>query len=230
MINSATGFLADRGGDRPARRSHQETARFPRASPANRADPRLLASHTFCVGMLDLASVSTSVRSISNSVRRTPPPVSANLRRKPPLIARRAAHHCAPLHVIRGLMSSRGSTIGYPRVTRSGRPDIGAAVPSTRRLRDGLRHRTAGAAAFLSALATRSCAVRQPQLDRIVCASSARAASISHARRICRGDRDETAPRTSLAVLASISGHSSRRSAISFGMLARSKNSASGSR
>jgi hypothetical protein len=97
MINSATGFLADRGGDRPARRSRQETARFPRASPANRADPRLLPSHTFCVGMLDLASVSTSVRSISNSVRRTHPTVSANLRRKPPLIARRAGHHCAPL-------------------------------------------------------------------------------------------------------------------------------------
>ena len=73
-------------------------------------------------------------------------------------------------------------------------------------------------------------AARQRQLDRIVCASSARAASISHARRICRGDRDETAARTSLAVLASISGHSSRRSAISFGMLARSKSSASGSR
>jgi len=95
----ATGFLADRGGDRPARRSRQETARFPRASPANRADPRLLPSHTFCVGMLDLASVSTSVRSISNSVRRTHPTVSPNLRRKPPLIARRAVHHCAPLHL-----------------------------------------------------------------------------------------------------------------------------------
>src|SRR3954454_5698609 len=101
MINSATGFLADCGGDRPARHSRQETARFPRASPANRAGPRLLPSHTFCVGMLDLASVSTSVRSISNSVRRTPPPVSANLRRKPPLIARRAGHHCAPLHLLR---------------------------------------------------------------------------------------------------------------------------------
>src|SRR4051794_16142632 len=49
--------------------------------------------------MLDLASVSTSVRSISNSVRRTYPTVSANLRRKPPLIARRAVHHCAPLQV-----------------------------------------------------------------------------------------------------------------------------------
>jgi hypothetical protein len=50
-------------------------------------------------------------------------------------------------------------------------------------------------------------AVRQPQLDRIICASSARAASISHARCICRGERDETAARTSLAVLASISGY-----------------------
>src|SRR3954463_16167846 len=63
---------------------------------------RSLPSHTFCVGMLDLASVSTSVRSISNSVRRTHPTVSANLRRKPPLIARRAGHHCAPLHLSAG--------------------------------------------------------------------------------------------------------------------------------
>jgi hypothetical protein len=47
--------------------------------------------------------------------------------------------------------------------------------------------------------------MRQRQLDRIVCASSARAASMSHARRICRGERDETAARTSPAVLASIS-------------------------
>ena len=50
--------------------------------------------------MLDLASVSTSVRSISNSVRRTHPTVSPNLRRKPPLIARRAVHHCAPLQLL----------------------------------------------------------------------------------------------------------------------------------
>ncbi len=71
---------------------------------------------------------------------------------------------------------------------------------------------------------------RGDPFDRIVCASSARAASISHARRICRGERDETAARTSLAVLASISGHSSRRSAISFGTLVRSKNSIVGSR
>ena len=68
-------------------------------APPTAPTPRLLPSHTFCVGMLDLASVSTSVRSISNSVRRTHPTVSANLRRKPPLIARRAVHHCAPLHL-----------------------------------------------------------------------------------------------------------------------------------
>jgi hypothetical protein len=95
----ATGFLADSGDGWPAEHRRQETARFPRASPANRADPRLLPSHTFCVGTLDLASVSPIVRSISNSVRRTHPTVSANLRRKPPLIARRAGHHCAPLHL-----------------------------------------------------------------------------------------------------------------------------------
>jgi len=32
-------------------------------------------------------------------VRRSPPPVSANVRRKRPLITRRADHHCAPLHI-----------------------------------------------------------------------------------------------------------------------------------
>ena len=80
---------------------------FPRASPGQPRRPRLLPSHTFCVGMLDLASVSTSVRSISNSVRRTHPTVSANLRRKLPLIARRAVHHCAPLHVVPATAADR---------------------------------------------------------------------------------------------------------------------------
>jgi hypothetical protein len=51
--------------------------------------PRRLPSHTFCVGTLDLASVSMTVRSISNSVRRTHSPVSTNVRQKTPLIARR---------------------------------------------------------------------------------------------------------------------------------------------
>jgi hypothetical protein len=32
-------------------------------------------------------------------VRRRHPIISANLRWKPPLIARRAVHHCAPLHI-----------------------------------------------------------------------------------------------------------------------------------
>jgi hypothetical protein len=52
-----------------------------------------------CAATLDLASVSTTVRSVSNNVRRTPSPVSANVRRKVPFIARRAVHHCAPLHL-----------------------------------------------------------------------------------------------------------------------------------
>jgi hypothetical protein len=34
-----TGFLVDSGGDRPAGRDRQETARFPRASSSNPADP-----------------------------------------------------------------------------------------------------------------------------------------------------------------------------------------------
>jgi toxin HigB-1 len=102
---TATGFLAESEGDRSARRSHQETARFSRASSTSRADPRRFPSHTFCVGTFDLASVSPSVRSVSNSVRRTHPPVSANLRRKPPLIARRVAYDCAPLHVFGNIAS-----------------------------------------------------------------------------------------------------------------------------
>jgi hypothetical protein len=39
------------------------------------------------------------LRSISDGVRRTAASASANLRRKPLLIARRAVHHCAPLQV-----------------------------------------------------------------------------------------------------------------------------------
>ena len=64
--------------------------------------PRRYPSPAFCVATLDLASVSPSLRSVSNSVRRTHPPVSATLCQKPPLIARRAVHHdCAPLRVLR---------------------------------------------------------------------------------------------------------------------------------
>lgn len=78
-------------------------------SPGNRPfsarisqQPRRYPSPAFCVATLDLASVSPSLRSVSNSVRRTHPPVSATLCQKPPLIARRAVHHdCAPLQVLR---------------------------------------------------------------------------------------------------------------------------------
>jgi hypothetical protein len=80
-----------------------------RRSPGNRpfsarisrqpAAPRRHPSHAFCVEPLDLASVSPRLRSVSNSVRRMHPSVSANLRRKSLLIARRAVHHCAPLHL-----------------------------------------------------------------------------------------------------------------------------------
>jgi len=52
-------------------------------------------SHASCVELPDLASVSTIVRSVSHSVRRTTASVSANVRRKSVLIARRAVHHCA---------------------------------------------------------------------------------------------------------------------------------------
>ncbi len=77
---------------------NQGTARFPGGPPsAPAAAPRSL-SHAFCVGTIDLAFVSPIVRSVSSSVRRRHPIVSANLRRKVPLIARRAGYDCAPLH------------------------------------------------------------------------------------------------------------------------------------
>ncbi len=47
----------------------------------------------------DCAFVSQSVRSVSKSVRPDLPTVSANVRRKWAMIARRADHHCAPLQV-----------------------------------------------------------------------------------------------------------------------------------
>jgi hypothetical protein len=40
-----------------------------------------------------------SVRSVSDNVRQTAPPVSTNVRQKRGLIARRAVHDCAPLHL-----------------------------------------------------------------------------------------------------------------------------------
>ena len=60
---------------------------------------QLYPSHPPCAGLCDLASVSLTVRSFSKSLRRTPPPVSTNVRWKPSLIARRGVHHCAPLHL-----------------------------------------------------------------------------------------------------------------------------------
>jgi superfamily I DNA/RNA helicase len=39
------------------------------------------------------------VRPFSNSVRRTVPSVSANVRQKSPMIVRRGVHHCASLHL-----------------------------------------------------------------------------------------------------------------------------------
>ncbi len=60
---------------------------------------QLHPSHELCAGLHDLASVSTTVRPFSNSLRRAPAPVSTNVRQKLPLIARRGVHHCAPLHL-----------------------------------------------------------------------------------------------------------------------------------
>jgi len=58
-------------------------------------------SHRPCARPHDLASVSMTVRPFSKSLRQAPVPVSINVRRKPPLIARRGNHHCAPLQVVR---------------------------------------------------------------------------------------------------------------------------------
>jgi hypothetical protein len=64
------------------------------------AAPLRHPSYAFCVVPLDLASVSPNLRSVSNSVRRMHPSVSANLRRKSRLIVRRAVHRCAPLQLV----------------------------------------------------------------------------------------------------------------------------------
>src|SRR3984957_6747382 len=47
----------------------------------------------------DLAPVSVIVRSVSDNVRRTTPPVSTNVRPKQGFILRRAVHDCATVHL-----------------------------------------------------------------------------------------------------------------------------------
>ncbi len=98
-INSTTGFLADFSGGWTMHMAGRKppvfrTSRTAAAPPHSRSP-----SHAFCVRTIDLASVSTIVRSVSNNVRRTHPIVSTNLRQKLPLIARRTGYDCAPLHV-----------------------------------------------------------------------------------------------------------------------------------
>jgi hypothetical protein len=75
-------------------------------------------SQPSCVEPPDLASVSSIMRSFSKSVRRTHAPVSANLRQKVPLIARRAVHHCASLQIT--CLTVRGASPGKGRATLSG--------------------------------------------------------------------------------------------------------------
>ena len=89
-------------------------------------------SHAFCVELLDLASVSPIVRPISNSVRRNHPTVSADLRRKPPLIARRTVHHCAPLHVTADSPNRRVAVgLPTPLIAAPRTPDRGLFAPLT---------------------------------------------------------------------------------------------------
>src|SRR3954447_14872583 len=66
-------------------------------------------SQLMCVEPDDLASVSTTVRSVSNSVRLWSPIFSRIVRRKRPLIARRTVHHCASLQLCRVQAAGRGS-------------------------------------------------------------------------------------------------------------------------
>jgi hypothetical protein len=74
---------------------------------------QLYPSHPPCAGLCDLASVSPTVRSFSKGLRRTPPPVSTNVRWKPSLIARRGVHHCAPLHLERASGVCRSCASGW---------------------------------------------------------------------------------------------------------------------
>jgi hypothetical protein len=123
-----------RTGILPVSASKARRARPPRNRPffgrSQHPDaPRCHPSHAFCVGTLDLASVSPIVRSVSNSVRRDHPTVSANLHRKPPLIARRTVHHCAPLQLrLDDASASPTTPPGPPQQTASsfrGKEDFG---------------------------------------------------------------------------------------------------------
>src|SRR4051794_31040546 len=78
-------------------------------------------SQLMCVEPDDLASVSTTVRSVSNSVRLWSPIFSRIVRRKRPLIARRTVHHCASLHLPTGrhdLASGRPRLRGHTAQAR----------------------------------------------------------------------------------------------------------------
>ena len=75
------------------------TARKPPVFRTNPHPPPRAQSQIMCVGTFDLASVSPSLRSVSNNLRRDTPIVSPNLRRNTPLIARRTGYDCAPLHL-----------------------------------------------------------------------------------------------------------------------------------
>ena len=75
-----------------AEHKRQKTARFPGEPSPDRLHCRA-QSQPLCVEIYDLASVSPIVRSFSNSARRTPVSVSANVRQEVPLIARRHIYY-----------------------------------------------------------------------------------------------------------------------------------------
>jgi len=99
VLISGTAFLALSGPQRVLLATVRLPAVFLAHPSTSRPRRQFHPSHSPCAGLHDLASVSMSVRPFSNNPRRAPAPVSTNVRRKPPLIARRGVHHCAPLHL-----------------------------------------------------------------------------------------------------------------------------------
>ena len=117
IARKTAGFLAFTGSrsavSRPAPETRSEiTARLTPGS-ASFWNQGSSPSHPFCVSRDDLASVSPIVRPISRSVRWSSPSVSANVRRKQPLIARQPHFDCAPLYITTNLATNAWAIHGW---------------------------------------------------------------------------------------------------------------------
>jgi hypothetical protein len=97
-----------------------------------RPDP----SHIARVDPDDLASVSPIVRPVSRNVRRCAAPVSANVRRKRPLIARPPQFDCAPLQLKAGFPPSMRRRARCPATWPAS--NSGFAIRATSRDSDGV--------------------------------------------------------------------------------------------